>query len=60
MIGRETRMPLRHYLAQGASKSALARQLGLSRDTSVDRVVAVNDLAVGATRQVPEAPSDCA
>ena len=53
-------MPLRHYLAQGASKSALARQLGLSRDTRVDRVVAVNDLAVGATRQVPEAPSDCA
>jgi hypothetical protein len=28
MIGRETRMLLRHYLAQGASKSALARQLG--------------------------------
>ena len=33
MIGRETRMLLRHYLAQGASKSALARQLGISRDT---------------------------
>jgi transposase len=33
MIGRETRMQLRHYLAQGASKSALARQLGISRDT---------------------------
>ena len=28
MIGRETRMLLRHYLEQGASKSALARQLG--------------------------------
>jgi len=25
-------MLLRHYLAQGASKSALARQLGISRD----------------------------
>lgn len=33
MIGRETRMLLRHYLVQGASKSALARQLGISRDT---------------------------
>ena len=33
MIGRETRMLLRHYLAQGASKSALARQFGISRDT---------------------------
>lgn len=33
MFGRETRMLLRHYLAQGASKSALARQFGLSRDT---------------------------
>ena len=33
MFGRETRMLLRHYLEQGASKSALARQLGVSRDT---------------------------
>ena len=33
MIGSETRMLLRHYLAQGVSKSALARQLGISRDT---------------------------
>jgi transposase len=33
MIGRETRMLLRHYLAQGVSKSALARQLGIHRDT---------------------------
>src|SRR3954471_18888227 len=33
MIGRETRMLLKHYLEQGASKSALARQLGVSRDT---------------------------
>ena len=33
MFGRETRMLLRHYLEQGASKSALARQLGVHRDT---------------------------
>ena len=33
MFGRETRMLLRHYLEQGASKSALARQFGVSRDT---------------------------
>ncbi len=33
MIGREKRMLLRHYLEQGGSKSALARQLGISRDT---------------------------
>jgi len=33
MFGRETRMLLRHYLAQGTSKSALARRLGVSRDT---------------------------
>jgi hypothetical protein len=33
MIGRETRMLLRHYLEQGGSKSAVARQLGINRDT---------------------------
>jgi len=33
MFGRETRMLLRHYLEQGTSKSALARQLGVSRGT---------------------------
>ena len=33
MFGRETRMLLRHYLEQGTSKSALARQLDVSRDT---------------------------
>ena len=33
MFGRETRMLLRHYLAQGLSKTAIARRLGLSRDT---------------------------
>jgi hypothetical protein len=35
MFGRETRMLLRHYLEQGTSKSALARQLGVSRDMFV-------------------------
>ncbi len=33
MFGRETRMLLRHYVEQGTSKSALARQLGVHRDT---------------------------
>jgi transposase len=33
MFGRETRMLMRHYLEQGSSKSELARQLGVSRDT---------------------------
>lgn len=36
-------MLLRHYLAQGASKSALARQLGVSRDT-IHRWVRSGDL----------------
>lgn len=40
MVGRETRMLLRHYLA---SKSALARQLGISRDT-VHRWIRAGDL----------------
>jgi transposase len=43
MIGRETRMLLRHYLEQGASKSALARQLGISRDT-IHRWIRAGDL----------------
>ena len=43
MIGRETRMLLRHYLEQGGSKSALARQLGISRDT-VHRWIRDGDL----------------
>jgi transposase-like protein len=33
LFGRETRMRLRHYLEQGTSKSALARKLGVHRDT---------------------------
>ena len=43
MIGRERRMLLRHYLEQGASKSALARQLGISRDT-IHRWIRAGDL----------------
>jgi transposase len=43
MFGRETRMLLRHYLEQGTSKSALARQLGVSRDT-VHRWIREGDL----------------
>ena len=43
MFGRETRMLLRHYLAQGTSKSALARQLGISRDT-IHRWIRAGDL----------------
>ena len=43
MIGREKRMLLRHYLEQGVSKSALARQLGISRDT-IHRWIRAGDL----------------
>ena len=43
MFGRETRMLLRHYLEQGSSKSALARQLGVSRDT-IHRWIRSGDL----------------
>jgi len=43
MFGRETRMLLRHYLDQGSSKSALARQLGVSRDT-IHRWIREGDL----------------
>jgi transposase len=43
MIGRETRMLLRHYLAQGASKNALARRFGISRDT-IHRWIRAGDL----------------
>ena len=31
MIGRETRVLLRHYLEEGASKAEVARRLGVSR-----------------------------
>src|SRR5262245_56283238 len=43
MFGRETRMLLRHYLEHGTSKSALARQLGVSRDT-IHRWIREGDL----------------
>src|SRR3954465_16077169 len=43
MLGRETRMLLRHYLEQGTSKSRLARQLGVSRDT-IHRWIRAGDL----------------
>jgi transposase len=43
MFGRETRMLLRHYLEQGTSKSALARQLGVHRDT-IHRWIRAGDL----------------
>ncbi len=43
MIGLETRMLLRHYLAQGLSHTALARQLGISRRT-IQRWIAAGDL----------------
>ena len=61
MIGRETRMLLRHYLEQGASKSALARQLGVSRDTvhrwiregELDRDLNTTPVRYGPRRAVP-------
>lgn len=43
MFGRETRMLLKHYLEQGATKSALARQFGVSRDT-IHRWIRAGDL----------------
>jgi transposase len=43
MFGRETRMLLRHYLEQGTSKSALARHLGVHRDT-IHRWIREGDL----------------
>ena len=43
MFGRETRMLLKHYLEQGTTKSALARQLGVSRDT-IHRWIRAGDL----------------
>ena len=59
MFGREMRMLLRHYLEQGRSKSALAREFGVSRDTihrwirdgDLDR-----DLEADAVRYGPRPP----
>ena len=61
MVGRERRMLLRHYLEQGGSKSALARQLGISRDTihrwirdgDLDRDVDTTPLRYGPRPAVP-------
>ncbi len=61
MIGPETRMLLRHYLEQGASKSALARQLGVSRETvhrwirdgDLDRDLDATPVRYGPPRAVP-------
>ncbi len=61
MIGWEKRMLLRHYLAQGASKSALARQLGISRDTihrwirsgDLDRALDTTAVRYGPGRPLP-------
>src|SRR5512144_103063 len=61
MFGRETRMLLRHYLEQGASKSELARQLGVSRDTihrwvregELDRDLDTTPVRYGPRRPVP-------
>jgi transposase len=54
-------MLLRHYLAQGASKSALARQFGVSRDTihrwirsgDLDRDLDTTPVRYGPRRPVP-------
>jgi transposase len=60
MFRRETRMLLRHYLEQGTSKSALARQLGISRDT-IHRWIRAGDLDRDldseAVRYGPRAPA---
>jgi transposase len=61
MIGRETRMLLRHYLEQGGSKAALAHQLGISRDTihrwiragDLDRDLDATQLQYGPRRPMP-------
>lgn len=61
MFGRETRMLLRHYLEQGTSKSALARKLGVHRDTihrwirdgELDRDLDTAPVRYGPRRPVP-------
>jgi len=61
MIGRQTRMLLRHYLEQGGSKSAPARQLGISRETNyrwiqdgdLDRDLDTMPVRYGPRRPVP-------
>ena len=61
MFGRETRMLLRHYLERGTSKSALARKLGVHRDTihrwiregELDRDLDDEPVRYGPRRPVP-------
>ena len=61
MFGRETRMLLRHYLDQGKTKSAMARELGVSRDTihrwlragDLDRDLDETPVTYGPRRPVP-------
>ncbi len=56
MIGREKRVLLRHYLEQGMTKAAIARHVGVSRDT-IYRWIATGqldrDLDEGAVRYRP-------
>ena len=62
MFGRETRMLLRHYLEQGTSKSALARTVGVHRDTihrwirdgELDRDLDTAPVRYGPRRPVPQ------
>lgn len=61
MLGRETRMLLRHYLEHGTTKSALARKLGVSRDTihrwirdgALDREFDATPVEYGPRRPIP-------
>jgi hypothetical protein len=61
MFGREIRMLLRHYLEHGTSKSALARKLGVHRDTihrwiregELDRDLDDEPVRYGPRRPVP-------
>ena len=61
MIGRETRVLLRHYLEQGASKAEVARRLGVSRRTvhrwiasgQLDRELDDEAVRYGPRRQAP-------
>ncbi|HTM04158.1 MAG TPA: helix-turn-helix domain-containing protein [Vicinamibacterales bacterium] len=60
-------MLLRHYLEQGTSKSALARQLGVSRDTihrwiregEIDRDLEAETVRYGPRRPVPTKLDAC-
>ena len=60
MIGREKRVLLRHYLEQGVPKAAIARHVGVSRET-IYRWIATGqldrDLDDEAVRSRPRAPA---